>query len=118
MLGRRRYLPEIDSQVPAVRSGAERMAVNTPLQGTNADMIKKAMILIDKLIADKYSDSVKMIIQVHDELVFEIREDKVHEAAGRIQDIMRDILPLKVPVVVDVEIGDNWGQMEKVSDKK
>jgi DNA polymerase I len=118
MLGRRRYLPEIDSQVPAVRSGAERMAVNTPLQGTNADMIKKSMILIDKLIAEKYSESVKMIIQVHDELVFEIREDKVHEAAGRIQDIMRDILPLKVPVIVDVEIGENWGEMEKVENKK
>ena len=118
MLGRRRYLPEIESQVPAVRSGAERMAVNTPLQGTNADMIKKAMILIDQLIADKYSDSVKMIIQVHDELVFEIKESKVHEAAGRIQNIMRDILPLKVPVVVDVEIGDNWGEMKKVENKR
>lgn len=118
MFGRRRYLPEIESQVPAVRSGAERMAVNTPLQGTNADMIKKAMILIDKMITEKYRDSVKMIIQVHDELVFEIRADKTHEAAGRIQDIMRDILPLKVPVVVDVEIGDNWGEMEKIENKK
>ncbi|HTW96077.1 MAG TPA: DNA polymerase I, partial [Candidatus Methylomirabilis sp.] len=118
MFGRRRYLPEITSQVAPVRAAAERMAVNTPLQGTNADMIKKAMILAQKLIDEKYSDSVKMIIQVHDELVFEMREDKMKEAAGRIQDIMRNILKLKVPVVVDIEIGDNWGEMEKLSIKK
>ncbi|HTX86949.1 MAG TPA: DNA polymerase I [Candidatus Nanoarchaeia archaeon] len=118
LFGRRRYLPEITSQVAPVRAAAERMAVNTPLQGTNADMIKKAMILVQKLIDEKYSDSVKMIIQVHDELVFEMREDKMKEAAGRIQDIMRNILKLKVPVVVDIEIGDNWGEMEKLENKK
>jgi DNA polymerase-1 len=118
MFGRRRYLPEINSQIPMVRAGAERMAVNTPLQGTNADMTKKAMILAQKLIDEKYSDSVKMIIQVHDELIFEIKEEKVHEAAGRIQDIMRNVLPLKVPVVVDVEVGESWGNLEKLSIKK
>lgn len=118
MFGRRRYLPEINSQIPMVRAGAERMAVNTPLQGTNADMTKKAMIETQKLIDEKYADSVKMIIQVHDELIFEIKEEKVHEAAGRIQDIMRNVLPLKVPVVVDVEIGDSWGDLEKLSIKK
>jgi DNA polymerase-1 len=118
MFGRRRYLPEITSQIAMVRAAAERMAVNTPLQGTNADMIKKAMILAQALIDEKYSDSVKMIIQVHDELVFEMREDKMKEAAGRIQDIMRDILKLKVPVVVDIEIGDNWGELVKLSEKK
>jgi DNA polymerase-1 len=118
MFGRRRYLPEINSQIPMVRAGAERMAVNTPLQGTNADMTKKAMIEAQKLIDEKYADSVKMMIQVHDELIFEIREDKVSEAAGRIQDIMRNVLPLKVPVVVDVEVGDSWGELEKmISDK-
>jgi DNA polymerase I len=118
MFGRRRYLPEINSQIAQVRSGAERMAINTPLQGTSADMTKKAMILVQELIEKKYPNDVKMIIQVHDELVFEIKENKVHEAAGRIQDIMCNVLPLKVPVVVDVEIGDNWGEMEKVENKK
>jgi DNA polymerase I len=118
MFGRRRYLPEINSQIPQVRAGAERMAVNTPLQGTNADMTKKAMILAQKLIEEKYSDSVKMIIQVHDELVFEMREDKMKEASGRIQEIMRNVLQLKVPVVVDIEIGDNWGELVKLSEKK
>jgi DNA polymerase I len=118
MFGRRRYLPEINSQIPMVRAGAERMAVNTPLQGTNADMTKKAMILAQKLIDEKYSDSVKMIIQVHDELIFEIKENKAHEAAGRIQDIMRNVLQLKVPVVVDIEIGDNWGELTKIENKK
>jgi|WetSurMetagenome_2_1015567.scaffolds.fasta_scaffold09730_2 DNA polymerase I len=118
MFGRRRYLPEITSQIPMVRAGAERMAVNTPLQGTNADMTKKSMILAQKLIDEKYSDSVKMIIQVHDELVFEMREDKMKEAAGRIQDIMRNILQLKVPVVVDIEVGDNWGELEKMINAK
>jgi DNA polymerase-1 len=118
MFGRRRYLPEINSQIPQVRAGAERMAVNTPLQGTNADMTKKSMVLAQKLIGEKYSDSVKMIIQVHDELIFEMKEDKAHEAAGRIQDIMRNVLPLKVPVVVDIEIGDNWGELKKIENKK
>ncbi|MDD5527937.1 MAG: DNA polymerase I [Patescibacteria group bacterium] len=118
LFGRRRYLPEITSQVAPVRASAERMAVNTPLQGTNADMIKKAMILAQNLIDEKYSDSVKMIIQVHDELVFEMREDKMKEAAGRIQDIMRNILKLKVPVVVDIEIGENWGELVKLENKK
>jgi DNA polymerase I len=118
MFGRRRYLPEINSQIPMVRAGAERMAVNTPLQGTNADMTKKAMIEAQKLIDEKYPDSVKMIIQVHDELIFEIKEEKIHEAAGRIQDIMRNVLQLKVPVVVDIEIGDNWGELVKITEKK
>ncbi len=118
LFGRRRYLPEITSQVAPVRAAAERMAVNTPLQGTNADMIKKAMILTQNLIDEKYSESVKMIIQVHDELVFEMREDKMKEAAGRIQDIMRNILKLKVPVVVDIEIGESWGELEKLESKK
>ena len=118
MFGRRRYLPEINSQIPMVRAGAERMAVNTPLQGTNADMTKKSMILAQKLIDERYSDSVKMIIQVHDELIFEIKDEKVHEAAGRIQDIMRNVLPLKVPVVVDVEVGESWGNLEKMINAK
>ncbi len=118
LFGRRRYLPEITSQVPMVRAGAERMAVNAPLQGTNADMIKKAMVLVQDLIEKKYLDSVRMIIQVHDELIFEMREDKIKEAAVRIQDIMRNIVKLKVPVVVDIEIGDNWGELVKISDKK
>jgi DNA polymerase-1 len=118
MFGRRRYLPEINSQIPMVRAGAGRMAVNTPLQGTNADMTKKSMILAQKLIDEKYSDSVIMIIQVHDELIFEIKDEKVHEAAGRIQDIMRNVLPLKVPVVVDVEIGESWGTLKKLESKK
>jgi DNA polymerase-1 len=111
LFGRRRYLPEITSQVPMVRAGAERMAVNTPLQGTNADMVKKAMVLAQNLIEEKYLDSVKMIIQVHDELVFEMREDKIEEASVEIQKIMCEILKLKVPVVVDIEVGENWGEL-------
>ncbi len=111
LFGRRRYLPEITSQVPMVRAGAERMAVNTPLQGTNADMIKKAMILAQDLIEKKYADSVRMIIQVHDELVFEMREDVLEKASREIQKIMSDIIKIKVPVAVDVEIGDNWGEL-------
>ncbi|MFA5248466.1 MAG: DNA polymerase I [Patescibacteria group bacterium] len=114
LFGRRRYLPEISSQVPMVRAGAERMAVNTPLQGTNADMIKKAMVLVQDLIEKEFSDSVKMIIQVHDELVFEMREDKIKEASKKIQEIMSNILKLKVPVVVDVEVGENWGDLKKL----
>ncbi len=111
LFGRRRYLPEITSQVPMVRAGAERMAVNTPLQGTNADMVKKAMVLAQDLIEKEYTDSVRMMIQVHDELVFEMREDKVEEASAKMREIMVDIIKLKVPVVVDIEVGENWGEL-------
>ncbi len=117
LFNRRRYLPEINSSVVQVRKAAERMAINTPLQGTAADMIKIAMIKIANLSELKTSVSeseVKMLLQVHDELLFEVKEKKVKEVAKRIKDIMEKVIRLKVPIVVDVSMGDNWGEMKKL----
>lgn len=116
LLGRRRYLPEINSSVVQARKAAERMAVNTPLQGTAADMIKIAMIKIANMSEFKtnHANEMRMILQVHDELVFEVRQETVTAAAKKIKKIMENVIKLKVPVVVDVSVGDNWGEMEEV----
>lgn len=113
LFGRRRYLPEINSSVIMVRKGAERMAVNTPLQGTAADMIKVAMIEVEKMIKKEYSEEeIKMILQVHDELLFEVKSDKVLEVTEKIKKIMSEIIKLKVPLVVDASVGGNWGELK------
>ena len=115
LFGRRRYLPEINSSVAIIKKGAERMAINTPLQGTAADMIKKAMIEAQRTISEEYeNDGVKMLLQVHDELVFEIKNDKVAEVSEKIKKIMEEVLRLKVPIVVDASAGENWGEMEPI----
>ncbi len=115
LFGRRRYLPEINSSIAMVKKSAERMAVNTPLQGTAADMIKEAMIEAQKIIDKEHkNDGVKMLLQVHDELVFEIKNNKAEEVSVKIKKIMEEALKLKVPVVVDVKIGENWGEMEEL----
>jgi len=111
LFGRKRPLPEINSNIPAVRKAAERMAINTPLQGTAADMIKKAMIEVNNLIAG-HKDEIRMLLQIHDELIFEIKEGKVDFYAPKIKDIMQSVLPLKVPVLVEEARGDNWGELK------
>ncbi len=111
MFGRRRSLPEINSEIVMVRKGAERVAANTPLQGTAADIIKLAMIEIDKKIINK---NIRMLLQVHDELVFEIEKKQAKKAIKQIIKIMENIVKLKVPMKVDVKWGDNWGEMNKI----
>ena len=111
LLGRRRYLPEINSSVVMAKRSAERMAMNTPLQGTAADMIKIAMIEIDKKIC---SNDVKMLLTVHDEVVLEVKNNLLDEISKKIKEIMENILKLKVPIVVDAKVGDNWGEMEVI----
>jgi len=113
MFGRRRYLPEINSSVAMVRKGTERMAVNTPIQGTGADMLKAAMIEIYRLIAD--NQDVKMLLQVHDELVFEIKEGEVKTIVPRIKEIMENVLKLDVPIIVEASVGDNWREMKSIT---
>ena len=110
---RRRYLPEIVSEIPQVRAAAERMAINMPVQGTAADIIKMAMIKVD-VILRKMPEKIRMLLQVHDELVFEVREDFVRDAGRLIRDLMETTYKLKVPIKVDVEVGQNWGEMEKI----
>ncbi len=116
LFGRRRKIPEINSSIFNVRAAAERMAINMPIQGTAADLIKLAMIEInDKL--KTISDKGKMILQVHDELVFEVPESDVKKVAGLVKDIMENIYKLEVPIKVDILCGDNWGELEKLKIK-
>ncbi len=105
MFNRRRYIREINDRNNSVRQFAERAAVNTPIQGTAADMIKKAMIRVHKKIAGMRS---KMILQVHDELVFDAHRDEVEELRGIVREGMEGAVSLTVPVVVDIGTGPNW----------
>ncbi|HBA36805.1 TPA: DNA polymerase I [Candidatus Falkowbacteria bacterium] len=111
LFGRKRPLPEMNSAIPAVRKSAERMAINTPLQGTAADLIKLAMIKIAALIKNREND-IRLLLQVHDELIFEIKKDKLDTYAPKIRAIMQEVLKLRVPIVVDESVGDNWGELK------
>ena len=111
LFGRKRYLPEIGASHQQMRAQAERMAINHPIQGTAADLMKLAMIKVDKLISKEFSpDEVRMILQVHDELVFEVKDGLVKKASGMLQDEMETVEKLKVPIVVDAGVGNNWGE--------
>ncbi len=109
LLHRRRYMPELESRAPQVRSFAERMAVNMPIQGTAADLIKKAMVSIQEWL---WTDEVRaeMLIQVHDELIFEVDEEIVDEVRDRVVSFMAEALELTVPIVVDADTGRTWAQ--------
>jgi len=133
LFGRRRYLPDIHSRNFQAKRGAERIAINTPLQGTAADMIKAAMIQINRdanlmqinkcefdakkmrINSNKLNDcSVRMLLQVHDELLFEVKEGMEKEVAEKIKNIMENVIKLNVPIIVDARAGENWGEMEKI----
>ena len=107
MFGRRRYLPEIRSKDRTVFQAAQRAAVNTPLQGTAADIIKLAMIEVQREI-EKSKFRSQMIMQVHDELVFEVREDEKESVAAMVKEKMENVCKLVVPLTVDLSIGRNW----------
>jgi len=107
MLGRKRRIPEIHSEQFNIRSFAERTAINTPVQGTAADMIKKAMINIHRRLLDG-GFQAKMILQVHDELVFDVPEEEVDRLKPMVKEEMEGAVKLEVPVVVDFGVGKNW----------
>jgi DNA polymerase-1 len=109
LFGRRLYLPDINSRNAAQRQYAERTAINAPMQGTAADIIKRAMIAVDRWLAEERTDA-KMIMQVHDELVFEVAEDQLDYCRAKIESIMSYAADLKVPLLVDVGVGDNWDE--------
>lgn len=111
LFGRKRPLPEINSPVAMIRKSAERMAINTPLQGTAADLIKMAMIKVQELIGG-HEDEIKMILQVHDELIFEIRKDRIEFYLPKIKQVMENVLSLRVPIIVDSSRGENWGDLK------
>ncbi|MFA6410306.1 MAG: DNA polymerase I [Candidatus Buchananbacteria bacterium] len=111
--GRRRYLPEINSTIAPIKAGAERMAINHPIQGTAADLLKLAMIEIHKELP-KISIQAKMILQVHDELVFEVPQKDLKTVAELVKEKMESVYKLRAPVDTSIEAGDNWGQLKEI----
>lgn len=109
VFGRRLYLNEIRSRNQAQRAGAERAAINAPMQGTAADIIKRAMITVDAWLAPR-AERARMIMQVHDELVFEVDADFVDTLLQSVKELMQDAAELRVPLVVDAGIGANWDE--------
>jgi DNA polymerase-1 len=109
VFGRRLYLPDIEARNPMLRQAAERTAINAPMQGTAADIIKLAMLAVDQWLNESGFDA-RMIMQVHDELVFEVAEGQVEQFKLEIIRLMEGAAKLEVPLVVEVGVGDNWEQ--------
>jgi DNA polymerase-1 len=109
LLGRIRLLPEINSANKIISQAAERTAINTPIQGTAADLIKVAMINVDKALNEKGLQTA-MLLTVHDELVFEVPPGEIHEATQLVRDIMENVWELKVPLKVNIQSGKNWAE--------
>jgi len=117
--GRRRYFEGLKSKLPFIRAAAERMAINAPIQGTEADIVKLAMIRIDEYLhAEKLENNVRMLMQVHDEIVFEIREETVDKTIKPIKEIMESIIDPKdisgIVCTAEAKAGENWGEMETI----
>ncbi|EKO3486694.1 DNA polymerase I [Vibrio fluvialis] len=110
LFGRRLHLPEITSRNGMRRKAAERAAINAPMQGTAADIIKKAMLLVDEWIEAEGAGRVKLLMQVHDELVFEVEESALSEIESKVQKLMESAAELKVPLVAEAGHGDNWDE--------
>ncbi len=119
LFGRRRYFDGIKSRIPYIRAGAERMAVNAPIQGTSADIMKLAMVRASEFIKKHgLEEDVYLVLQIHDELVFEIKEDKVAEIAPKIREIMESVVSEEesrgVPIPVNVSRGSRWDDMSSL----
>ena len=115
--GRKRFFDGIKSKLPFIRAQAERMAINAPIQGTSADMIKIAMIQIDEFLKkENMKDKIKLVLQIHDEIIFEVEDDAVDFAKKHLPKIMEGVMSEKergaVPILTDCEIGLSWGQMK------
>lgn len=120
LFGRKRYFEGIDSALPHIRAQGERMAINAPIQGTQADITKIAMKKVDDYIKkESLEKDVYLLLQVHDELIYEVKKAKVKEAAKHIRKIMENVVPLSetkgVPLTVEVSAGPNWGELKKIS---
>lgn len=108
MFGRKRPIPEIHSTNGMIRSAAERLSVNTPLQGSQADIIKKAMIEVYKSL--KVSGLAHMVLQIHDELIFELPDENIEQVQEIVRSTMENIIPLSIPLIVNIAVGKNWGE--------
>jgi DNA polymerase-1 len=113
LFGRRRALPEIHSGVPMLVAQAERMAINMPIQGTAADIMKKAMLSVDGWLRQSRLPAV-ILLQVHDELVFEVEKISVDVVASGVKEMMESAASFEAPLIVDIEAGKNWGEMEAI----
>jgi DNA polymerase-1 len=111
MFGRMRPIPDIESRNPNQRGFAERTAINTPLQGTAADLIKLAMISLDRKLAERKLKT-RMVLQVHDELLFEVPLAETEEVAALVRAEMEGVVQLKVPIVAHLASGPNWRDMK------
>ena len=109
LFGRRLYLPDINSSNGQRRQYAERTAINAPMQGTAADIIKRAMLAVDRWIESE-GQGVKMIMQVHDELVFEVKSNRVEEVRNKVIELMESAAELRVPLLVEADVGKNWDE--------
>ncbi|MCR4333456.1 MAG: DNA polymerase [Patescibacteria group bacterium] len=119
LFGRRRQFPEMKSSLPYVRAQAERMAINAPIQGTQADIIKLAMVQVDEMLTkENAQEDAHLLLQVHDELVYEIRTERANGLGGQIQKIMEEVLMEEktrgVPILAVMKSGPNWGEMKVV----
>jgi DNA polymerase-1 len=113
LMNRRRFLPDIDNPDQRLREAAQRAAINTPVQGTSADIMKAAMVTVWRGLKERGYDA-HITMQVHDELVLEVIEDQVLEVAKFVKRQMESVFRLKVPLVVEIKVGDNWGEMERI----
>ena len=109
LTGRERPIPELSNKNQAIRSAAERLAVNTPLQGTAADLIKMAMISLQKAIEEKKLKG-SMILQIHDELIFEVPDEEVAAFKKLVKEKMEHVIELHVPIEVHIAVGKNWAE--------
>jgi DNA polymerase-1 len=119
LFGRRRHFPGIASNVPFIKAAAERMAINAPIQGTAADIVRIAMVKIaERIKKEKLEDKVHMLLQIHDELVFEVKEGEMEKVVPALKQMMESSLEGKetfgVPIVAEVKVGHNWRDMEKL----
>jgi DNA polymerase I len=112
LFGRKRYLKDINSGMGMLRAASERMAINMPVQGTQADLLKMAMLKVFKFMKDR--DDIHMLLQVHDELVFEVKEGVEDSVINEIKEIMEHIWMGSVPLIVNVEVGKDWGSLERL----
>jgi len=110
LYGRRLYLPDINAKNGMRKKAAERAAINAPMQGTAADIIKKAMLAVAAWLAEQNDDRIKMTMQVHDELIFEIHQDIVEESTAKLVELMNNAVELSVPLIAEAGIGNNWDE--------
>jgi DNA polymerase-1 len=115
LLGRRRYMPALRSSNYMLRSAAEREATNAPMQGSAADIMKLAMVRIDAGLAREEFDA-RMLLQIHDELIFEVHRSQLHEVANLVRSEMENVVKLSVPLAVTVKVGANWYDVEQTDD--